>query len=368
MRRRRGLRAHVAAWSRALERAGAAYADVLHLHHLTPLHEAAARVAPGVPGRRPPARHRAAHARARSRDGARRDVGARGRLGRSACAAGPARSERLLVLSPGQVRARRAPARRRPGALRRRAQRLRPGDVRAAPVDRAALWRRVLVDEPRGWRPGGDGGLASGTGPPTSRSLARRAGAAGGRALHGGQARRPAHPRLRAGAGRRRAARRARARRRLPRASGRASTRGTSCGRPALATCSWPAGTTTTSCPSSCAAPTRSRSRRSRSSSARSSSRGWRAACRRRGRPDGPGGHRRRRTDGLARRARRRGGPGRGADRGAERPAASARRRAIAARADALARFSWPALGARLADLLDAVAARDATSAAGRRA
>ena len=32
-----------------------------------------------------------------------------------------------------------------------------------------------------------------------------------------------------------------------------------------------------------------------------------------RGRPHGPGGHRRRRTDGLARRARRRGGPGRGA-------------------------------------------------------
>ena len=42
-------------------------------------------------------------------------------------------------------------------------------------------------------------------------------------------------------------------------------------------------------------------------------------------------------------------------------------RRAVAARADALARFSWPALGARLADLLDAVAARDATAAAGRR-
>ena len=40
---------HVAAWCRALERAGAADADVLHLHHLTPIHEAAARVAPDVP-------------------------------------------------------------------------------------------------------------------------------------------------------------------------------------------------------------------------------------------------------------------------------------------------------------------------------
>src|SRR4051795_9219807 len=40
---------HVAAWSKALDRAGAAGFDVLHLHHLTPLHEAAARVAPDVP-------------------------------------------------------------------------------------------------------------------------------------------------------------------------------------------------------------------------------------------------------------------------------------------------------------------------------
>ena len=39
----------VAAWARALAAAGAAEADVLHLHHLTPLHEAAGRVAPGVP-------------------------------------------------------------------------------------------------------------------------------------------------------------------------------------------------------------------------------------------------------------------------------------------------------------------------------
>jgi glycosyltransferase involved in cell wall biosynthesis len=41
--------AHVAAWARALDEAGAAGADVLHLHHLTPIHEAALRVAPDVP-------------------------------------------------------------------------------------------------------------------------------------------------------------------------------------------------------------------------------------------------------------------------------------------------------------------------------
>jgi glycosyltransferase involved in cell wall biosynthesis len=39
----------VTAWARALQSAGAASADVLHLHHLTPLNEAAARVAPHVP-------------------------------------------------------------------------------------------------------------------------------------------------------------------------------------------------------------------------------------------------------------------------------------------------------------------------------
>src|SRR5919202_4566186 len=40
---------HVGAWARALQDAGAADADVLHLHPLTPIQEAAARVAPDVP-------------------------------------------------------------------------------------------------------------------------------------------------------------------------------------------------------------------------------------------------------------------------------------------------------------------------------
>lgn len=39
----------VAAWTRELRAVGGAAADVLHLHHLTPLHESAARAAPGVP-------------------------------------------------------------------------------------------------------------------------------------------------------------------------------------------------------------------------------------------------------------------------------------------------------------------------------
>lgn len=40
---------HVAAWAGALSRAGAHAADVLHLHHLTPINAAAERVAPDVP-------------------------------------------------------------------------------------------------------------------------------------------------------------------------------------------------------------------------------------------------------------------------------------------------------------------------------
>jgi glycosyltransferase involved in cell wall biosynthesis len=39
----------VAVWGRALARAGAGQADVLHLHHLTPAHEAALRDFPGLP-------------------------------------------------------------------------------------------------------------------------------------------------------------------------------------------------------------------------------------------------------------------------------------------------------------------------------
>jgi glycosyltransferase involved in cell wall biosynthesis len=39
----------VTAWERALTAVGAATFDALHLHHLTPIHEAATRVAPGVP-------------------------------------------------------------------------------------------------------------------------------------------------------------------------------------------------------------------------------------------------------------------------------------------------------------------------------
>jgi glycosyltransferase involved in cell wall biosynthesis len=149
---------HVTAWAAALDRVGAPRFDVLHLHHLTPLHEAAARVAPDVPvvahlhgtellmleriAAGPPASW--AHADAWTQ-----------RMRRWA-----ARAERLLLLSPSQLE---------------RVETLLGVDAgrcvvcpngfdpdRFAPreIDRAAHWRAHLVEQPRGWRPGeGEGSL-----------------------------------------------------------------------------------------------------------------------------------------------------------------------------------------------------------------
>jgi glycosyltransferase involved in cell wall biosynthesis len=145
----------VEAWALALQDAGAAEADVLHLHHLTPIHEAAARVAPEVPvvtqlhgtellmlesllgGPACGGPHAAAWAR---------------RLRRWATASAQ------LVVAPGN-RHRAAhllgvdPARLAPLANGFDPRLFAPRDV-----DRAAVWRRTLVDAPRGWRPGGGPG------------------------------------------------------------------------------------------------------------------------------------------------------------------------------------------------------------------
>jgi glycosyltransferase involved in cell wall biosynthesis len=141
----------VVAWCRALQSVDAANADVLHLHHLTPIHEAALRVAPDVPLvghlhgtellmleaiEADPDRweHAAAWA-------------ARMRSWAAAC-------DRLIVLSQTQV--------------------VRVGELLGVDPDRCVLvpngfdpetfhpdhlphrelWRRALVTEPRGWAPG----------------------------------------------------------------------------------------------------------------------------------------------------------------------------------------------------------------------
>ena len=141
----------VDAWSRELTRAGAPEADVLHLHHLTPINEAAARVAPSVPivgqlhgtellmleriaGPDPPDwPYAAAWAR-------------RMRRWAQACA--------RLVVAPAAVE-------RAMSLLQLPRERLVtiPNGVdldlfTSRPVDREAFWRRVLVREPRGWGPG----------------------------------------------------------------------------------------------------------------------------------------------------------------------------------------------------------------------
>jgi glycosyltransferase involved in cell wall biosynthesis len=149
-----GFERHVAAWSRAFAAADADACDVLHLHHLTPLHEAAARVAPEVPvvthlhgtellmleeiadGATWP--HAAAWVR---------------RMRRWAQA-----SERILVLSPGQVERAVELLGVTPEQCVLSPNGFDPERFDELEVDRAAHWRHHLVASPRGWAPGEDEG------------------------------------------------------------------------------------------------------------------------------------------------------------------------------------------------------------------
>ena len=149
----------VSTWERVLRDAGAAGADVLHLHHLTPLNEAAARAFPDVPvighlhgtevlmlnaidaGAPKGWDHAAAWAE-RMRGWARR-------------------CERLLVLSPDAVE-------RVPGMLGVDPARVvwapngfEPESFDRRPLrgsERRALWRRWLVEKPLGWDESGEPG------------------------------------------------------------------------------------------------------------------------------------------------------------------------------------------------------------------
>jgi glycosyltransferase involved in cell wall biosynthesis len=145
----------VDAWARALAGAGAPDADVLHLHHLTPINAAAARVAPDVPvvghlhgtellmldaieadpGRWP---HAGAWAE-RMREWA------------AACA-------RLIVLSDNQVERARGLLGIDPARCVRVANGFDPETFRPRHVDHRAHWRRHLVEDPQGWAPGEEAG------------------------------------------------------------------------------------------------------------------------------------------------------------------------------------------------------------------
>lgn len=142
----------VHAWSRAFERAGAAEADVLHLHHLTPMNEAAARVAPSVPvvghlhgtelmmleriAAGPPSHWLHADAWAT-------------RMRRWA-----ARCSSLIVHTIEEVAV--AGALLEVGAERFAVvpNGFDPEIFKPATIDRGAFWRERLSRSPRGWRPG----------------------------------------------------------------------------------------------------------------------------------------------------------------------------------------------------------------------
>jgi glycosyltransferase involved in cell wall biosynthesis len=146
----------VSAWARVLRHVRADQANILHLHHLTPLNAAAARIAPDVPvvghlhgtelllletiAQEPPAGW--VHAQAWAE---------RMRRWAAAC-------QRLVVASPTQLA---------------RAQALLGMDSAhylllpngfdqerfdRRPVDRMALWHRLLVERPHGWGPGSEPG------------------------------------------------------------------------------------------------------------------------------------------------------------------------------------------------------------------
>jgi glycosyltransferase involved in cell wall biosynthesis len=149
------LELQVQAWAKALERVAEDGVDLLYLHHLTPLNEAAARVLPQVPvighvhgtellmleeiEQGPPADWEHAEEWAvRLRDWAGRCqrivVNDRGGLTRAATLLG-LEEERFACIPNGF-------------------------DANFAPgkIDRRAHWRRHLVERPRGWLPGGPPG------------------------------------------------------------------------------------------------------------------------------------------------------------------------------------------------------------------
>lgn len=149
-------RAHTAAWERALCEADVAAFDVLLLNHLTPLNEAAARIAPEIPvvghlhgtelllleriDDAAPAHwtHAAAWARRMrrwARQCARIVVQTHRNVDRAVALLGVERAV-CVVVANGFDAALFAPR----------------------TVDRGSFWRRALVEEPQGWRPGGEPG------------------------------------------------------------------------------------------------------------------------------------------------------------------------------------------------------------------
>ncbi len=143
----------VTAWTQVLRKAGAEQADLLHLHHLTPLNEAAARLAPTVPilghlhgtellmleaiAQGPPASWTYAHTwvermRRWAQTCQRVVVSSTTQL---------SRAQDLLALDPQRIVL-------LPNGFD-------PQRFDCHVVQRPAMWRRILVENPLGWSPGG---------------------------------------------------------------------------------------------------------------------------------------------------------------------------------------------------------------------
>jgi glycosyltransferase involved in cell wall biosynthesis len=152
-------RQHVEAWTEALLEADVGSFDVLLLNHLTPLNEAAARAAPEIPivghlhgtelmlleqiddGAPPGWRHADAWAR-------------RMRRWAKQCT-------RIVVQTPRNVDRAVALLGVEPSACVVVANGFDASSFAPRPVDRSSFWRRALVEEPQGWRPGaGPGSVA----------------------------------------------------------------------------------------------------------------------------------------------------------------------------------------------------------------
>ncbi len=145
----------VRAWSTALADAGAAHADVLHLHHLTPLHEAAARVAPHVPV--------VGHLHGtellmleRIADGTAPDSWTHAEEWVERMRRWAARCEQTILLTERQLPRVVELLDLDPERCVAIPNGVDPSRFRVADmaVDRRAFWRHHLVEEPRGWAPG----------------------------------------------------------------------------------------------------------------------------------------------------------------------------------------------------------------------
>jgi glycosyltransferase involved in cell wall biosynthesis len=141
----------VVAWARALQSVDAASADVLHLHHLTPIHEAAERAAPGVPIVGHLHGTELLMLEAIEADPSRWAHGAawaeRMRGWASAC-------ERVIVLTETQVSRAEALLGIDPERCALVPNGFDPKAFQPRRIDHVAHWRRHLVAEPRGWAPG----------------------------------------------------------------------------------------------------------------------------------------------------------------------------------------------------------------------